>query len=662
MKKIGALLFLITSITCFSQTIQNSSNKLHQKIEIEDGKDGKTSISLLFDLDSVYVSEYDSLELDYMYPGIFSQNEKTLNNIFCNDLRKKGSLYEALYKQGFIYSYKLLDTLKYSYKYVCDSVENKINICENCDNYSRQIGVKYYYQKNMGLLVNNNVKIQPIYRYIVPFKENNFLLLDTLNVLWEYNLRSATLNKVNQSFERIINSRAVVDEKSIIRPEFFLTRNSDKKLVIYRISMNSTPIVIDSLMCLIEIEEFDADGTPTLVYQLRDVEQEFDIRHSLVVVKGDTIYNFDKNSNQINYYSTIKSFFVNYYAGAKFEFFNKAILLNKKSYPTYYHQKGLYLLETNPGKYILSNQAFYTVNEISIDSLIQMSPYVIYKSNGKMYIASLSSKYKTINNKKMLQYFIQKLDSAKQLELIDRYDYDGYNSYSSTYHHLYKADGIYKSLYTQKVVKFTPTNFNTAPTATVNLLREDKMEDRLSASSFYIIENENVQYLCDFTQSYAIKDSTNSIIIKEIIERQYQVLDSAKSFEFINPTNIFKVGNVYQSAGIYKADGVIKSADTRIKLPIQNAEMYIKLKTSETSLELFAISHNNQWKILCCNKNNYNQYLILERYSFKTYHDLKKVLYPFELKKVECNTKSESQLFKQRLAELSEKAAQNQAW
>lgn len=80
--------------------------------------------------------------------------------------------------------------------------------------------------------------------------------------------------------------------------------------MIYRISMNSTPIVIDSLMCLIEIEEFDADGTPTLVYQLRDVEQEFDIRHSLVVVKGDTIYNFDKNSNQINYYSTIKSFFV----------------------------------------------------------------------------------------------------------------------------------------------------------------------------------------------------------------------------------------------------------------------------------------------------------------------------------------------------------------
>ena len=102
MKKIGALLFLITSITCFSQTIQNSPNKLHQKLEIEDGKDGKTSISLLFDIDSVYVSEYDSLELDYMYPGIFSQNEKTLNNIFCNDLRKKGSLYEALYKQGFI--------------------------------------------------------------------------------------------------------------------------------------------------------------------------------------------------------------------------------------------------------------------------------------------------------------------------------------------------------------------------------------------------------------------------------------------------------------------------------------------------------------------------------------------------------------------------------
>lgn len=130
-------------------------------------------------------------------------------------------MYEALYKQGFIYSYKLLDTLKYSYKYVCDSVENKINICENCDNYSRQIGVKYYYQKNMGLLVNSNVKIQPIYRYIVPFNENNFLLLDTLNVLWEYNLSSATLNKVNQSFERIINSRAVVDEKSVIRPEFF---------------------------------------------------------------------------------------------------------------------------------------------------------------------------------------------------------------------------------------------------------------------------------------------------------------------------------------------------------------------------------------------------------------------------------------------------------
>ena len=59
----------------------------------------------------------------------------------------------------------------------------------------------------------------------------------------------------------------------------------------------------------------------------------------------NAIYNFDKNSNQINYYSTIKSFFVNYYAGAKFEFFNKAILLNKKNQNFNYIK--FFLINTN---------------------------------------------------------------------------------------------------------------------------------------------------------------------------------------------------------------------------------------------------------------------------------------------------------------------------
>jgi hypothetical protein len=168
-----------------------------------------------------------------------------------------------------------------------------------------------------------------------------------------------------------------------------------------------------------------------------------------------------------------------------------------------------------------------------------------------------------------------------------------------------------------------------------------------------------MNYLCELQAMKIIQDSLNNTV-KSIFDSQYQVLDSAKLFEVRNADNDFS--DYYIFKGTYKSDGILKSANSFKKLPIQYADSITLLQVDQINVETFAFCKNKQWKLLCVNLLKSEEFIILQDFTFNSLHDIRKLLYPYNISGSDCIDSKEKQLIKRKFEELSEKASDKVQW
>lgn len=620
-------------------------------------------VASFYTLDSIFVSEFDSLKLDYRFPGIYNQNKRVLGKKYSDDIRTKKTLYKKLDEEGFVFVCSKMDSINYMYKLTCDTVETKMTICRGCNNEDEQFAAKYHYKKHVGLLVNEEVTLPPIYNYIVALNEFDYLLLDSTNSLWNYNIKSNTINKSNLTFDKIVNKRIDVEGSSFTKAILLLLKNPAKQFVAYKIDAPAPPIIFDSVKVLNEVYGID-NGYEMTYSDYVELTSFYNSSGNIVVFRGDSLFEYKFWENTLLFKDIIKNLFSYHTNTSTLELIAKPITLEKIKYNNYYFQKGFYLLETSRKKYVFSNSGFFTSNPIKVDSVVQLRPYLIYYNNNKMFLATYDGKDVIIQNKKVHKYYVTILDSAKQLELIDKYDtYDPryYSSYTydNANHDLYKADGVCKSITSKKVVSYAPTNYQGCKIENVKLWFDDKERGMLRIKSLYVISKNNMKYLCNLEDGELKNDSINPAIVIAFKDEQYVTLDSAKSFEIIKTNDN---DNNYQLKGTYKADGILKSSTSHMALPIQNNDSLTVLETNSSFIEVYAFCKNGMWQILCTNMVKPEEFLVLDQWVFKSCHELHKTLYPNRVSNVECEAKTEQQVFKKKLEELSDKAGDDKAW
>ncbi len=609
-------------------------------------------LSAFYSKDSIYISDMDTLRLDYEYPGIASQNNKVLNTKFFSDMRTKQDLYYKIYSEGLIYHYNSSDTLTYSVKGQCDSIAIVMQFCNSCSRSTGEIFQKTYYKKNFGLLVDQVVELPPVYKYITQVSADQLILIDTLNKIYSYDIKKRQASPLNETFSQFFSKGNNGESPDTYTPKILVTKTNDRKAHIYSLA-NGFNYLADSLKLLnqSEGEIVDSDGNVTFGNYLNFyTEPYYRSDYDLAVLRNDSIFSFSAQGipsfNQMLPRAQIVR--VNHALTKT----NSSTTINKIKYKRYYYANNYYLLEVGANQYAYSNGTYVTVNSIKADSVKQIAPYPVYYYRNRMFISRLTYKNVKTPNGNTVKYYITPFDSAKHIEIVTKY-----NEYGNTLNELYAADGIIKNAISDKKIEFLSSNFKTLPTQQYQLYYYDDEKNIIRPRIAYLIKEKEKNYLCRLKKTELITVDEN---IAKIAEDQLEKLDSAQNFNFRNankPSLLY--GESYRHNTTYLADGILKSGTSFIKLPFNKGDSALLL-SGKYNIEVYGVYTEKKWKIALINSQKTGEFKILPEYSFTSFPELKKMLYPHDRDNCEKNILRTG--FERTLNEFSEKAANNVGW
>lgn len=589
-------------------------------------KENNTYTAAIFhSVDSIYAGYgySDTLQLDYTYPGVMEQNKTVLNKKFRTDIQSGRELLEILMRQGLVENTPLIPgALKYKYQAPCDSVVRTIPLGKHADDPLATINS---YSKNFGLLLNGTVELPPVYKYILSAGSDEYRLVDTLNNVWIYTVSNRQLLRENTTFVKFIRRKSHQEESSDLIPVFMVLRKSNSKLALYNITTSGLFSEADSLDYVADYLNADENGNEIVVYSA--IEDDSYVTDLLMIYDGGKKFIYDLFNN-------VRQEVIDPVVPEKY----KGLTIEKIFYKNVYPYKdgngsiiGWFYSNTNTYKFY--DAAGISNNAIRIDSVYASPEHFIYYYRKKMYLATVRKKGEQVKPGQYLKAnTIMVLDSAKKISVVNE--------------SVYKADAAYRKFTGDRLEKYTPPNFSALPLKTVRIKKEDTDKMMLRPEQLYLEQRNGWSYLLRMAPPEETENTYKST--------QLQVVDSAKTFVFYTTEK--------DDAGIYKADGVIKSGRSYLPLPVQDIDTAILIANKGNSeLEVFAVKKNKSWTVLVYNHAKKQQYKLLSDYTYPSFHELRKALYPSSLFNVECEG-TPAKKYTLLLEELTIKSTQEQDW